>query len=99
MAWFSHLTTRFMNFRTTSSSPRSEQQNRAAENTTDEFSGGWTAVFRWNGCEASIEVGDDHHRRQKTADEIVDEHTTAREALLLEAGLDPSERNEVEVCL
>ena len=56
---------------------------------TAAFSSDWKAVAHWNGCDTTIEL-DSTNRR--TTDEILEDELTAREQLLLEAGLDPAER-------
>ena len=61
------------------------------------MSGGAESVFGYCGLGSPLSIEpDDEFRKRKSADEIVDEHTTAREVLLLSAGLDPSERREPE---
>ena len=62
-------------------------KRRAQSENTATLSSGWEAVARWNSCETSIEPDGDDRR---TADELLADELTARELLLIEAGLDPS---------
>lgn len=59
------------------------------------LSTGWVGVYVANDLDPAYESS--QQRRRPTADEILDEHLTSREQLLLEVGLDPSERDRAEV--
>ena len=65
----------------------------SSSNTTA-FSSDWKAVARWNNCDTTIELDETN---RKTTDEILEDELTAREQLLLEAGLDPAEERREAV--
>ena len=62
-------------------------EHRIPSKNTAALSSGWKEVANWNDCDPSVEPDGDDRR---TADELLADELTARELLLIEAGLDPS---------